>query len=253
MGFYDRFVFGWHIVRESISAGWLVVPMLISLAFFSVIAVAFLSLVYSIMFLGSFSVLFFLILVFSVLVLYPLYLLVVSRWVLKRIGVGVKKLTFGRLFLFSMVLYSGNYFISRTEGMLPDPSLSGSALRLAWAYFRYFLPMGFLTAERDSDCVREALTASSRAYQEVALAMFAVRVILALLIVLSVLVVFIVFFFFPSIEVFFAVLGATFIISFIFYYSLDLVVSSKLYAYSRSVDTTVLEDLRQVLKSLEVV
>jgi len=251
MGFLDRFSAGFEIVKGSMTLGWTLYPFLISLLFFTFFIGTFVVLVISIIYLMRYAVIFFVLMLLAILLVRPLYHLVISKWALKKSGLEPKKITLGRLFWYSMVTYSGSYFVKSVG--ISEGTLSQEILKTGWFYFRYFLPMSFLITDTPSKAVEEALKASSKVYQEIAISAFSLKVILASLIVFSLGIIIASYYIYPSIIIFLIVLSVTFIISFLFYYSLNLVVSSRLFAYSNNSDTSVLKDIKLALNKLGVV
>ncbi|MGC8646660.1 MAG: hypothetical protein ACP5T9_03910 [Thermoplasmata archaeon] len=253
MGVFDRFMSGLEFVKSSLKFEWVFYPMLISFLFFLFFGATFILLVLSIIYLSKYAVIYFVLMLIILMILRPLYLLYLSKWVLKKIGVEVNDITVPMIFYFSMVLYSGTYFISRSENIVINEPLDQAALNAVWFYFKFFLPMGFLTTKDPSKGVQNTVNAMAKVYQEVGMSVLALRILLLFMLSVSVIIVIFLYIIYPSIPIFLTVLGITFIISFLFYYSLIIVVSSRIFVYSMNVSSSIIDDIKKAFAKLEAV
>lgn len=252
MGLFDRIRVGLGVVRGSLNADLLLFPVVLSFLFFAFSVGLFVLAVLSAMFFPRAFLLLVLLIVVLILVVYPLYVLLITKNVLQKSGINTNKITFPMLFWFSMTFFTGTYFVKMTEDTLKDSSLPANVVKVAWFYFKYFLPAGFLTAKEPIKGVQEALKAVSKVYLEVAVSALAVNFLLFVMIGFSIVLIFLFFVIYPSIAVFLTVLSVTLIISFLIYYSLRLAVSARLYAYSLKSEDSIFKDIKEALKKVEV-
>ncbi len=253
MNVFDMFLAGLDLVKGSLKFEWIFYPMLFSFLFFLFLVATFFLLVVSIIYLSKYAVIYFVLMLIILLILRPLYLLYLSKWVLEKGGVEVNDITPSMVFRFSMALYSGEYFISRSEDLVINKPMSPEDLKIIWFYFKFLLPMGFLTAKNPSKSAQNALDAMEKVHQEVAFSILALRIILLFMLSLSIFITILLYIIYPSIPIFLTVLGITFIISFLFYYSLTIVVSSRLYIYSMNMSSSAVDDIKKALMKMEAV